>query len=182
MSLKKSKNLDEVCYPFVLESSCLCDYEIITDELCTLLGMALSALGPEMDDIAADLERLQPLVFHANGSVRGHLAVDEEDLLWLGERLNHYSAEVAGRNSGFVLPRGVTPVPQLHQARSASKKAIRALVRVDEEGIAVPDVLPRLLNKLCNICFVLTQVVNQRRCVEEPVFISKSYAVRRQKD
>lgn len=182
MPLKKSKNLDEVCYPFILESSCLCDYEVITDELCTLLGMALSALDPEMDDIATDLDRLQPLAFHANGSIRGHLAVDEEDLIWLGERLNHYSAEVAGRNRGFVLPRGVTPVPQLHQARSASKKAIRALVRVDEEGIVVPDLLPRLLNRLCNFCFVLTQVINQRRGTEEPEFISKSYAVRKLKD
>jgi cob(I)alamin adenosyltransferase len=182
MSLKKSKIPDEVCYPFVQEASCLCDYEVITDELCTLVGMALSALDPEMDDIAADLERLQPLAFHANGSIRGHLAVEEEDLTWLRGRLNHYSTEVAGRNSGFVLPRGVTPVPQLHQARSASKKAIRALVRVDEEGIAVPDVLPRLLNILCNFCFVLTQVINQRRGIDEPVFISKSYAVRRLKD
>lgn len=182
MSLKKSKSIDEVCYPFIQESSCLCDYEVITDELCTLLGMALSALGPEMDDIAADLERLQPLAFHANGSIRGHLAVDEEDLIWLGKRLHYFSSEVAGRNSGFVLPRGISPVPQLHQARSASKKAIRALVRVDEAGISVPDVLPRFLNMLCNVCFVLTQVINQRRGVEEPVFISKSYAIRKHKD
>jgi ATP:cob(I)alamin adenosyltransferase len=178
MSLKKSKNPDEVCYPFIQESSCLCDYEVITDELCTLLGMALSALGPEMDDIATDLEQLQPLAFHANGSIRGRLAVDEADLLWLEERLNHYRTEVAGRNSGFVLPRGDVPIPQLHQARSASKKAIRALVRVDAEGIRVPEVLPRLLNMLCNFSFVLTQVINQRRGVEEPEFISKSYAVR----
>lgn len=181
MSLKKSNNTDEVCYPFVHEASCLCDYEVITDELCTQLGMALSALDPEMEDIAADLERLQPLAFHANGSIRGRLAVEEEDLIWLGGRLKHYTAEVAGRNSGFVLPRGTVPVPQLHQARSASKKAIRALVRVDEEGISVPDVLPRLLNMLCNFCFVLTQVINQRRNVEEPAFISKSYTVRRSK-
>lgn len=170
--------MDEVCYPFVHEHSYLCDYEVITDELCTLVGMALSALDPEMDDIAADLERLQPLAFHANGSIRGRLAVDEEDLSWLKQRLHHYSAEVAGRNTGFVLPRGRAPVPQLHQARSTSKKAIRALVRVDEEGICVPDVLPRLLNLYCNLCFVLTQVVNQRRGIDEPVFSSKSYNVR----
>ncbi|KGK43117.1 hypothetical protein LH51_02110 [Nitrincola sp. A-D6] len=178
MSLKISKKLDEICYPFVHESSCLCDYEVITDELCTLLGMALSALETDMDDLAADLERLQPLAFHANGSIRGRLAVSEDDLSWLRSRLNHYTTEVAARNTGFVLPRGLTPVPQLHQARSASKKAIRALVRVDAEGISVPEVLPRLLNMVCNFCFVLTQVVNQRRGVKEPVFISKSYAVR----
>jgi cob(I)alamin adenosyltransferase len=82
---------------------------------------------------------------------------------------------VAERLQGFVLPRGHAPVPQLHQARSVAKKAIRALVRVDQEGIEVPLVLPRMCNLMCNFFFVLTLVVNQRRGFEETYFVSKSY-------
>ncbi|WP_417579165.1 cobalamin adenosyltransferase [Nitrincola sp.] len=178
MPLKPSKDRDELCYPFIHEVSALCDYEVLTDELCTLMGMACSAMPESMADLAVDLEWLQPLAFHANGSIRGRLALTESDLEGLKQCLNHYKAEVAERVQGFVLPRGSSPVTELHQARSVSKKAIRALVRLDASGVSVPDLLPRFLNLCCNLCFVLTQVVNQRRGVIEPEFISKSYAVR----
>jgi cob(I)alamin adenosyltransferase len=35
--------------------------------------------------------------------------------------------------------------------------------------------LPRLCNMLCNFFFVLTLVINQRRAVIEPAFVSQSY-------
>ncbi len=175
MVLKLSKNLDEVCYPFIQDTSYLCDFEVVTDELCALIGGALAYLPDDMPDLRADLERLQPLAFHVNGSVRGRLAIEETDIEWLGARLTHYREEVAERLKGFVLPRGLPPVPQLHQARSAAKKAIRALVRVDQEGIEVPLILPRMCNLMCNFFFVLTLVVNQRRGFAERYFASKSY-------
>jgi hypothetical protein len=31
------------------------------------------------------------------------------------------------------------------------------------------------LNLMCNFCFLLTVVINQRRQRQEPVFLSKSY-------
>ncbi|CDZ94474.1 hypothetical protein [Pseudomonas saudiphocaensis] len=38
MVLKLSKNRDEVCYPFIQETSVLCDFEVLTDELCGHIG------------------------------------------------------------------------------------------------------------------------------------------------
>jgi len=175
MAFKFGKNIDEMCYPFMYESSSLCDFEIITDELCGHIGAILAHLPEDAPDIAADLEQVQPLAFHINGSIRGRLAVSEDDIQWLQERLNHYKAEVAERLNAFVLPRGTPPVPQLHLARSACKKAIRAMVKVDQEGKEVPMLLPRMCNMLCNFFFVLTLVINQRRGLVEPVFISRSY-------
>lgn len=173
--MKSSKNMNELCYPFIHETSYLCDFEVVTDELCALLGAAVSGVPESMADVRSDLEIIQPLAFHLNGSVRGRLAISESDLQWLNERLDHYRGEVKERLAAFVLPRGTLPVPQLHQARSASKKAIRALVRVEQEGIEVPAVLPRFCNLLCNLCFTLTVVINKRRGVTEPTFVSKSY-------
>ena len=63
MALKLSKNFDEVCYPFIQETSALCDFEVITDELCGIIGAVLAYLPQNMPDIAADLEQLQPLAF-----------------------------------------------------------------------------------------------------------------------
>ncbi len=45
--MKSSRHYGELCYPFIHETSTLCDFEMVTDELCTLIGMALSAMPPE---------------------------------------------------------------------------------------------------------------------------------------
>ncbi|WP_370679229.1 hypothetical protein [Comamonas sp. GB3 AK4-5] len=176
--MKPSPILDEVCYPFICETSYLCDFEVTTDELCALIGSALAATPPEYADLLADLDRLQPLAFHINGSIRGKLAVEESDLDWLKDRLGYYRAQAGERLHAFVLPRGSAPVPQLHQCRSAAKKAIRCMVRVEQEGREVPAVLPRACNLLCNLFFAMTLAVNQRRDVVEVAFESKSYRVR----
>jgi ATP:cob(I)alamin adenosyltransferase len=173
--MKRSKNMDELCYPFIHEQSYMCDFEVITDELCALLGSAVSGTPDTMNDIQQDLEVLQPMAFHLNGSMRGRMALSEGDINWVSERLAYYRDEVEERLNNFVLPRGTVPVPQLHLARSACKKAIRALVRLEQEGVEIPDILPRFCNLLCNLCFTLTVVVNKRRGLVEPVFVSKSY-------
>lgn len=173
--MKPSGNLDELCYPFIHETSWLCDFEVATDELCSHIGLILELLPAGWDDLAADLDRLQPLAFHLNGSIRGRLAVEEADLAWLQGRLACYKQELGPQAAGFVLPRGPQPVPQLHLARSAAKKAIRLMVRVEQEGIAVPDRLPRLCNLMCNFFFVLTRVVNRRLGWTETAFVSRSY-------
>lgn len=173
--MKPGRNRDELCYPFIYETSYLCDFEVATDELCGHIGAVLSLLPPDMADLATDLDRLQPLAFHINGSLRGRLAVEETDIGWLQMRLNHYREEVRDRINGFVLPRGQQPVPHLHLARSAAKKAVRLMVRIEQEGREIPMVLPRLCNMMCNFFFVLTLVINKRLDVDEVPFISKSY-------
>lgn len=174
--MKHSRDFDENCYPFIYEDGALCDFEVFTDELCGHLGAALSLLeDADGQDIRDDLALIQPLAFHANGSVRGRLAISEADIDWLKARLAHWRSQPGGQCAGFVVPRGAQPVPALHLGRSACKKAIRALVRVEQEGISVPMVVPRWLNLLCNVLFVLTLVINQRRGLAETTFVSLSY-------
>ena len=175
MTIKSAKHLDEICYPFIHEVSYLCDYEVLSDELATLVGMAISSLPKTQADMLEDLQRLQPMIFHANGSIRGRLALKEEDLEWLKERLNDYKSQIISPLKGFVLPRGTGTVAFLHQARSVSKKTIRALVRVDEEGVEVTPLLPRFFNICCNFFFVLTLLLNQQSHTDEPAFVSLSY-------
>lgn len=83
MPLKYSGNIRELCYPFIYEASPLCDYEIITDELCTVLGGIITELedAPFFVDIYRSLTELQPYVFHLNGSVRGKQAIHKEEIL-----------------------------------------------------------------------------------------------------
>lgn len=180
MTLKRSKNIDELCYPFIYESSPLCDFEIATDELCNHIGGIMALLPSTLTDVAADLDKLQPMIYHLNGSIRGKLAIDEQDIQWLLSRYHHYQLLTRDRIDGFVLPRGPAPVPQLHLARSAAKKAIRLMVKLDDEGVIVADILHRFCNLLCNFCFVLTLHINKLSDVKETPFISKSYSTRAQ--
>lgn len=173
--MKNSRNWDEVCYPFIHETSYLCDFEVVTDELCALVGSAWSAMPESMSDIKHDLHLIQPLAFHINGSIRGRLAVGEEDQQWLLARLAYYRECVGKREDIFILPRGSGPIAHLHQARSAAKKAIRCMVRVEQEGKPIPEILPRMCNVLCNLFFLMTLAINVRTGVAEVPFVSKSY-------
>ena len=173
--MQRSDHLDEVCYPFIHEHGPLCDFEVITDELCGNIGAAVSLTPAEFSDIRTDLASLQPLAFHLNGSLRGRLAIEEADISWAKARLDHYREEAKGQATGFVLPRGDMPVPFLNLARSGAKKAIRQLVRIEETGQEIPDGLPRLCNVFCNLFFAMILVINQRRGLSEAPFVSKSY-------
>ncbi len=170
-----SRKLHELCYPYIHDHGYLCDFEVVTDELCSQVGMILALLGGNYPDLQHDLERLQPLCWHVNGSVRGRLAILEKDLEWLHERYTHYRAEIEGQRTGFVLPRGSVLAMQLHLSRSSAKKAIRVMIRLEEEGVHVPEILRRFCNLMCNLFFVLAGVVNLREGTEEPAFVSKSY-------
>ena len=179
MRPKLSKNIDEVCYPFMCEKSLKCDFEILTDELCRQIGGILAAMPVEFPELVTELEALQPLIYHLNGSIRGKCALQEADLTWLRECYVRHRDASADSIAGFVLPRGASPVPQLNSASSTAKKAIRLMVRLyDEEGVEIPDVLHRFCNVLCNYLFTLTVVINRARGEEEVPFISKSYRVR----
>ena len=148
--MTKNKKLDELCYPFIHERGYLCDFEVITDELCSQVGTCLALLDDDHADLAADLALLQPLCWHVNGSIRGRLAIAEEDMDWLHQRYDHYRKEIDGMRQGFVLPSGSVLAMQFHIARSSAKKAIRAIVRLQEQDQQPPEILGRFCNLLCN--------------------------------
>ncbi len=181
MKLKKSTNIDELCYPFIYEHSRLCDYEIHTDAMCRQLGGLIAAMPEDCGDLRSEMEQLQPMIYHLNGSIRGKCAVGESDLEWLLERYRAHKTVTADCLCGFVLPRGAEPVAQLNAASSDAKKAIRLMVRLhQEEGRDIPDVLHRFCNLLCNYFFTLTLVINQRRGLQEIPFESASYRMPKQ--
>ena len=176
MAFKPSKNKDELCYPFIYETSYLCDFEVATDELCNHLGAVLAKLPGRFNDMENDISQLQPLIYHLNGSIRGRLAIEETDLQWMLQRYHYYQNQTRGFINGFVLPRGPEPIPQLHLARSATKKTIRLMVRIDQEGKPVSELLPRFSNILCNLLFVMTVYIAKNLEITLVPFQSKSYS------
>ncbi len=178
---KFSGDVDEMCYPFIYEQSTLCDFELLTDELCTVVGLAGSACYARDADLQSILFNLQPQLFDLNGSIRGRCAIDESNLVELKKTYNELKLLFPVQKEKFVLPRGSGVVVQLHYCRSLAKKVTRALVRVESEGIVVPETLPRFSNLLTNLFFVMTRIINHRSGVEEPEYISSNYGDKRNK-
>ncbi len=165
------------CYPFMREKSCLVDYEIRTDSLTTSIGNVFTYLTNKEQMMIDDLRVIHPLCYHANGSVRGQLAITEADVQWLSERYDYYVEQTGDMTKKFVLPQGNGAASALHIARSDAKKSYRALHKVSEER-EVPEILFDFLGLLANVCFVLAVYVNQINDIQEIPFESKSYKVK----
>ncbi len=175
MALSRSRDMRELCYPFIFEHKPTCDFEIMTDELCCQVGVVLAQFSADFPEVHQDLSALQTLIYHLNGSVRGKNGIFEENLEWLKGRYDHYLQASGERVNGFVLPQGPMPVPTLHLCRCQAKKVVRMLVRLDEAGITFAPTLPRLANLLANFFFVLTVYLKMRWDVEESPYLSINY-------
>jgi ATP:cob(I)alamin adenosyltransferase len=171
-----SKENGEICYPFIYEDSPVCDFEIIADELCSRIGLILTY---DLDEISRDiLQRLQPNVYHLNGSVRGKLAITEVEIQELLKDYDQLRALVDGGFQGFVLPGGSRLSSELHLCRCNAKKIVRALVAVEHSGKKSPDsCLFRYANLLANVMYTLASYTNYRLQVKEIEFVSKSYSM-----
>ena len=163
-------------YPFMREKSCLVDYEIRTDSMTTQIGHAIAVLEKEegAGEIVHILRQIQPLAYHVNGSVRGRVAITEEDLAWLDGVYDDFVERGGEAIKQFVLPQGSQGATALHICRSEAKKSYRALHKVSEER-EVPDILFQFLGLLANVFFVLAVEINKLQNIEEIIFTSKSY-------
>ncbi|NAX20503.1 ATP:cob(I)alamin adenosyltransferase [Vibrio sp. V39_P1S14PM300] len=171
-----SKAHGEMCYPFIYEDSPVCDFEIAADELCTRVGKVLSM---ELDEHSREiLTRMQPHIYHLNGSVRGKLAIFEETLKELHRDYEHLCQILEGGFRGFVLPGGHPIAGELHLCRTQAKKVVRALVAVEHSGQKSPaPILFKYANLLANILYALASYTNRIHDVAETEFVSKSYAM-----
>lgn len=164
------------------EKSCLVDFEIRTDSLTTKIGAVLPLLEGEKNCqvLLDDLHMIHPMAYHVNGSVRGKLAVTEEDLKWLSSRYDFYVEQVGEEIKQFLLPQGCQAATFLHICRSEAKKSYRALHKVSEEK-EVPEILFDYLGLLANVFFVMAVYTNKMHGMEEVPFISKSYPIKKRK-
>ncbi|WP_070972068.1 ATP:cob(I)alamin adenosyltransferase [Vibrio sonorensis] len=175
-----SKDIGEICYPFIYEESPVCDFEIAADELCTRIGLVLTMeLDPKVRDI---LSRMQPNVYHLNGSVRGKLAIEEETLDELKSDYDEMKALLGGGFQGFVLPGGHPVAGELHLCRTQAKKVVRALVAVEHAGKKNPaPILFRYANLLANVLYTLASYTNRVTHTREVEFVTKSYPMPKRK-
>jgi cob(I)alamin adenosyltransferase len=161
-----------------------CDFELLTDEIASMIGMLRSLL----DDtdraadpyLAEDLSGINELMYHINPSLRTRVMVGAEELEWL--RVKTALLEEAareglpkGRGVTFFVPQGCAQAAYSHLIRCKCKILVRLLSRYRQQGNAVDEILFDFTNLYAGYFYALALWLNKIHGVEERVFISRVY-------
>lgn len=172
--ITKDYKLDFISYPFLSEETGSCDHELLTDTLSSQLALISTKLKsfPKEQALINDLVHK---VYHVNGSIRGKVAISEEDLKALHTQYLYYKNEVNDIINGFLLPTGSEISCHLHLARCKGKEIVRNMHKTERNGFVVNKILYDYMNLFSNLMFVLAVYINKCTDYKEIEFISKSY-------
>lgn len=165
------KNIDLISYPFLNEDIGAVDHEVMTDYLSSILGRILSMDTPLKEETFWLMDR----VLHLNGSIRGKLAITNEDIEQGLAFMTKYKELNKDRISTFVYPTGHPLACEYHVARGIAKRVCRNMYILKNRGITFDPILLDFSNLITNLLFVFSLEINRLHNVEEKPFISKSY-------
>ena len=131
------------------------------DELNSHIGLLLC------EDMPADVRELlidiQHQLFNLGGelSIPGFELLKDEALAQLDAALERYNATLP-RLQEFLLPAGTRAAAQAHICRTVARRAERAVVALEQHE-AMRAAPRRYLNRLSDLMFVLSRVLNRHR-------------------
>ena len=131
------------------------------DELNSHIGLLLC------EDMPADVRELlidiQHQLFNLGGelSIPGFELLKDEALAQLDDALERHNATLP-RLQEFILPAGTRAAAQAHICRTVARRAERAVVALEQHE-AVRAAPRRYLNRLSDLMFVLSRVLNPHR-------------------
>ncbi len=138
------------------------------DELNAFLGLARAeALGEDLDQL---LRAVQHQLFGVGADLatpgltqQTSAHIDDGHVSRLEAAIDEYDAQVPAL-SEFILPGGSRAASLLHVARTVCRRAERRVVGIMHPEPAADGLLPivRYLNRLSDLLFTLTRVVNSR--------------------
>ena len=129
------------------------------DELNSNIGVLLCEELPA--DVRGVLVEVQHQLFNLGGelSIPGFELLKPEALLQLDEALEIYNAQLP-RLAEFILPAGSRAASLAHVCRTVARRAERAVVALGQQD-ALKDTPRHYLNRLSDLLFVLSRVLNR---------------------
>ena len=129
------------------------------DELNSNIGVLLCEDMPA--DVHDVLVEVQHQLFNLGGelSIPGFELLKPEALLQLDEALETYNAQLP-RLAEFILPAGNRAASLAHVCRTVARRAERAVVALGQQD-ALKDTPRQYLNRLSDLLFVLSRVLNR---------------------
>jgi len=131
------------------------------DELNSHIGLLLCEDMP--DAVRSLLVEIQHQLFNLGGelSIPGFELLKPEALLVLDQALEDHNANLP-RLQEFILPAGTRAAAQAHVCRTVARRAERAVVALGAQD-ALKDTPRQYLNRLSDLMFVLSRVLNRYR-------------------
>jgi cob(I)alamin adenosyltransferase len=131
------------------------------DELNSHIGVLLCEDMPE--SVRTLLVEIQHQLFNLGGelSIPGYELLKAEAVLALDEALDAHN-EALPRLQEFILPAGTRAASLAHVCRTVARRAERAVVALGNEE-ALKDTPRQYLNRLSDLMFVLSRVLNRHR-------------------
>ena len=161
-----------------------CDFEILTDEVSSMIGLLRSLLcntdKAADPNLAGDLCKINELMYHINPSLRTKVMVTAEELEWLYEKTQCLRKAVEeglpkGGGLTFFVPQGCTQAAYSHVIRNRCKALVRLLSRYQQQGNIVDEILFDFVNLYSGYFYFLALWFNKNHGEEERPFISRVY-------
>jgi len=135
------------------------------DELNSAIGVLLTEAMP--DNLRACLANVQNDLFDLGGelSVPGHPILAESHVARLETALDQFNATLPALKD-FILPGGSRAAGLAHVARTVCRRAERRVVSLARTE-AVPDLACPYLNRLSDLLFVASRVLNRSNDVAD---------------
>ena len=129
------------------------------DELNSNIGVLLCEDMPA--DVRDVLVEVQHQLFNLGGelSIPGFELLKPDALLQLDEALETYNAQLP-RLAEFILPAGSRAASLAHVCRTVARRAERGVVALGQQD-ALKDTPRQYLNRLSDLMFVLSRVLNR---------------------
>lgn len=129
------------------------------DELNSHIGVLLCEEMP--GDVRTLLVEIQHQLFNLGGelSIPGFELLKIEAVAVLDEALERYNAQLP-RLQEFILPAGTRAASLAHVCRTVARRSERAVVALGNEE-AIKDTPRQYLNRLSDLMFVLSRVLNR---------------------
>ncbi|MES2952110.1 MAG: cob(I)yrinic acid a,c-diamide adenosyltransferase [Pseudomonadota bacterium] len=131
------------------------------DELNSHIGVLLCEDMPE--GVRDVLVEIQHQLFNLGGelSIPGYELLKPEAVLALDDALAEHNEHLP-RLQEFILPAGTRAAAQAHICRTVARRAERAVVALEGQE-ALKDTPRQYLNRLSDLMFVLSRVLNRYR-------------------
>ena len=144
------------------------------DELNSHIGLLLCEPLPQ--NVRELLIDVQHQLFNLGGelSIPGFELLQEAAVLQLDEALEAHNA-VLPRLQEFILPAGTRAAAQAHVCRTVARRAERAVVALGAQEV-VREAPRHYLNRLSDLMFVLSRVLNRMDCGDDVYWKSERLA------
>ncbi|MFC3627717.1 cob(I)yrinic acid a,c-diamide adenosyltransferase [Vogesella amnigena] len=129
------------------------------DELNCIVGLIrCEPLAAEVDALLAEVQH-DLFDLGSELAVPGYQALQETQLAMLEQQAASWN-ETLPMLKEFILPGGCKAAALAHQARAVCRRAERSVVALDEVEPGLPALPRQYLNRLSDVLFILTRVLN----------------------